>query len=167
MTLVPGRTERRVFVDSSAYLALLDQRDEHHNEAIQILHALAEQRARQFTSNVVVMEAHALILSTGGIGVGQAFLRSTEASNTTVVRVRASDEERAREIIYRSPHPCGQSYIGGCRCQRLGLDHLWFFQTYHRVLNRAVWSSLTVSRILLGLLVATFASEGALGGRHR
>ncbi len=35
-------------------------------------------------------------------------------------------------------------------------------QTYHRVLNRAVWSSLGASRILLRLLVAPFASHGPL-----
>jgi len=44
----------------------------------------------------------------------------------------------------------------------LGLDHLASFQTYHRVLNRDVWSSLQVSRILLGLLVATFAPPSRL-----
>jgi hypothetical protein len=31
---------------------------------------------------------------------------------------------------------------------------------YHRVLNRAQWSSLAVSRVLLGLLVAAFAPCG-------
>src|SRR5579875_51961 len=36
------------------------------------------------------------------------------------------------------------------------------FTTYHRVLNRAVWSSLAASRILLGLLIAAFAPEGPL-----
>ena len=36
------------------------------------------------------------------------------------------------------------------------------FQNYHRVLNRAVWSALSASRILLGLLVAIFAPKGAL-----
>lgn len=101
MTSVPGWTERRVFVDSSAFLALLDRRDEHHTEAIQILQGLAEHGARQFTPNATVMVAHALNLSSGGIWAGQAFLRSTEASDTTDVRVRASDEHRAREIIYR------------------------------------------------------------------
>jgi hypothetical protein len=44
----------------------------------------------------------------------------------------------------------------------LGLSHVRTFQTYHRVLNRAVWSSLGASRILLRLLVATFAPEGPL-----
>ncbi len=36
------------------------------------------------------------------------------------------------------------------------------FTTYHRVLNRAVWSSLGASRILLGLLIAAFAPAGPL-----
>jgi len=36
------------------------------------------------------------------------------------------------------------------------------FSTYHRVLNRAVWSSLGASRILLGLLVVAFAPAGPL-----
>ena len=44
----------------------------------------------------------------------------------------------------------------------VGLAHVPTFQSYHRVLNRAVWSSLGASRILFGLLVATFAATGPL-----
>lgn len=44
----------------------------------------------------------------------------------------------------------------------MGLADTRSYQTYHRVLNRAVWSSLQVSRILLGLLVLTFAPDGRL-----
>src|SRR5215467_8900195 len=44
----------------------------------------------------------------------------------------------------------------------VGLGRLSQFQRYHRVLNRAVWSSLGASRILLGLLVATLAPSGPL-----
>ena len=36
------------------------------------------------------------------------------------------------------------------------------FQTYHRVLNRARWSALEASRILLGLLVSAFAPSGTI-----
>jgi len=36
------------------------------------------------------------------------------------------------------------------------------FQTYHRVLNRAVWSSLAAGPILLGLLIGAFARRGPL-----
>ena len=44
----------------------------------------------------------------------------------------------------------------------LGLDHRSDFQTYHRVLNRCVWSPLEGSRILLQVLLATFAPRGRL-----
>jgi hypothetical protein len=44
----------------------------------------------------------------------------------------------------------------------VGLGHVHTFQTYHRLLTRVVWSGLSVSRTLLGLLVATFAPTGPL-----
>lgn len=43
----------------------------------------------------------------------------------------------------------------------MGLSGERQFQNYHRVLNRARWSGLKASRILLGLLVAAFVREGA------
>ena len=46
------------------------------------------------------------------------------------------------------------------RC--VGLGEVAHFQNYHRVLNRAVWSSRRASRLLLGLLVRAFATEGPL-----
>jgi hypothetical protein len=36
------------------------------------------------------------------------------------------------------------------------------FQRYHRVLNRAVWSSRQASQILLSILVRTFATDGVI-----
>jgi len=44
----------------------------------------------------------------------------------------------------------------------MGLSHTKHFGRYHRVLNRAKWSSLAVARVLLGLLVAVFAPAGPL-----
>jgi hypothetical protein len=42
----------------------------------------------------------------------------------------------------------------------MGLSNDQHFQTYHRVLNRAVWSGLEVSHILQRMLVGTFGAEG-------
>ncbi len=44
----------------------------------------------------------------------------------------------------------------------MGLGACTQFQRYQRVLNRDHWSSLAVSRALLGLLVTTFAASGPL-----
>jgi hypothetical protein len=46
--------------------------------------------------------------------------------------------------------------------QVMGLSQEQHFQTYHRVLNRAVWSSRKASRILLNQLIATFVPTGVL-----
>ena len=43
----------------------------------------------------------------------------------------------------------------------MGLSDELQFQNYHRVLNRAKWSGLRLSQLLLGLLVAAFVAVGA------
>jgi hypothetical protein len=53
----------------------------------------------------------------------------------------------------------------GCRTvssalRAMGLDQEKRFHRYHRVLNRARWSSREVSRVLLGLLVEAFVPQG-------
>src|SRR6266540_3573969 len=93
--------ERRVFVDSSAYLALLDRDDEHHHEAIAILTALGQARYRQITTNALIIECHALLLSSLGIDIAGRFLRDIDQSNTVIVRVRAADEARAKRILFQ------------------------------------------------------------------
>jgi hypothetical protein len=42
----------------------------------------------------------------------------------------------------------------------MGLSAEKHFQTYHRVLNRAIWSSWALSRTLLSLLIQTFVPSG-------
>lgn len=44
----------------------------------------------------------------------------------------------------------------------MGLSEEKHFQNYHRVLNRAVWSSLKASQILLTILVTTFVPTGPI-----
>jgi DDE superfamily endonuclease len=54
--------------------------------------------------------------------------------------------------------PAERTVTAALRTTGLSLEK--HFQNYHRVLNRAKWSSLEASRILLGLLTRTFASRG-------
>jgi predicted nucleic acid-binding protein len=93
--------ERQVFVDSSVYLALLDADDEHHRDATQIVHQLAQARYRQFTTNVLLIESHALILSVLGRTQAAQFLKNMQESKTVIIRVRAADEARAKQILFQ------------------------------------------------------------------
>src|SRR5215210_9228339 len=92
---------RRVLTDSSAYLALLDLNDDNHQTAIQILEWLAAQRYRQYTTSAMLYEAHALILSELGTRQANQFLQGIIQGNTTIIRIRASDEDKARDILFR------------------------------------------------------------------
>lgn len=65
-----------------------------------------------------------------------------------------------------TPLVCGALLAVGGRTvasapRAVGLAHCRRFTTYHRVLNRARWSSLALSQRLLALLVATFLPAGA------
>ncbi len=56
--------------------------------------------------------------------------------------------------------PGKRTVCAALRAMGLGQSTRW--TRYHRVLNRAKWSSRAVSRVLLGLLVAAFAPTGPL-----
>ncbi|MBI4321167.1 MAG: PIN domain-containing protein [Chloroflexi bacterium] len=75
-----------------------------------MLNRLAQARYRPFTTNAVVFEAYSLILSALGRDYALNFLARLETGSTSIVRVRASDEERAKEIL-RKYHDKEFSYV--------------------------------------------------------
>ena len=100
MIRTPTAGARRVFVDSSAYFALTDADDARHTTALGIANQLVEQRWRLFTTNFVVAETHALVLTRLGRERAARVLQAIDQSeSTTIVRVSSGDERRAREIL--------------------------------------------------------------------
>jgi hypothetical protein len=74
---------------------------------------------------------------------------------------RARLWERAQLLLLGAILTPGQRTI--CSVLRVvGLNGETHFQNYHRVLNRACWSSRAASRLLLGLLVQAFAPSGPI-----
>lgn len=91
----------RVFVDTSAYFAFADSRDDNHASARAIATRIALEKSHLFTTNFVVAETHALLLNRIGHDLATAFLDQTNRSTATIVRVNLNDERCAREIIIR------------------------------------------------------------------
>jgi predicted nucleic acid-binding protein len=90
---------RSVFVDTSAYGALADRADQDHSAAIAINRYLTEKRIALVTTNFVIAETHALVLSRAGRDIAFALLQRLDASAGIVVRVGENDEREARRII--------------------------------------------------------------------
>jgi hypothetical protein len=69
--------------------------------------------------------------------------------------------ERARLLLIGAIlSPAERTVTAALRVMGLSMEK--HFQNYHRVLNRAKWSSLEASRILLNMLVSVFASKGPI-----
>jgi hypothetical protein len=65
----------------------------------------------------------------------------------------------AQLLLIGAIHAPGRRTVSST-LRAMGLDQEKRYHRYHRVLNRASWSSREVSRVLLGLLVKVFVPEG-------
>ena len=93
---------RRVFVDTAAYFAAANRRDANHPSATATMRELVAERRRLFTTNFILAELHALLLTRLNRQVAASVLREVAESRvTTIVRVSARDERRARDIIFQ------------------------------------------------------------------
>ena len=90
-----------VFVDTGGYFALASSRDQNHTAAVAIMRALIAGRLRLYTSNFILAELHALVLTRISRRTAFEMLTAIDASDTTIVRVTQEDEARARQIIAR------------------------------------------------------------------
>ncbi len=95
----PHFDRRRAFIDTSAFFAATDTRERDHDAAQSIMVRLAADRWLLFTSNFILAETHALMIARIGSRVAARVLFELDQSGTTVVRINARNEQRAREII--------------------------------------------------------------------
>ena len=86
-------------VDRSAYFALAYSRESNHAAARAIADRLARERWRLFTTNFILAETHALILTRLNRAVALQVLTQIDQSPTTIIRISPTDELRARATI--------------------------------------------------------------------
>jgi len=84
----------RLFVDSSAWIALLSARDRRHGDADAMFRRAAARRARLLTTNLVLAEVHRLLLLWAGVRAAARALDRFEASPLTVVEFATAEHHR-------------------------------------------------------------------------
>jgi uncharacterized protein len=95
----PPSQVRRVFLDSSSFLSLVNPKDEHHQAAKAIWTRLSQEQWHTFTTNFMVAETHALFIIRLDHRRARDFLREIVQSSTVILRVSPRDEEQGRAIV--------------------------------------------------------------------
>ncbi|MCR4405668.1 MAG: PIN domain-containing protein [Anaerolineae bacterium] len=124
---------REIFVDTSAFIALIDSRDAYHQRAVAMEQKLATKGAHLVTTNFVLDETYTGLLGRVRHNVivqfGQAVRRS---QRITVIGVNQAIEDAAWDIFVRYEDK-GFSYTD-CTSfavmQQLGLDTVFAFDRH-------------------------------------
>ncbi len=109
---------RRIFFDTSAYIALTDQSDQFHREAVELAQALVQARLSRVTLNYVLAETYTRTLRKLGysatLRLGDSIQRDASAGRLTVIQADAALDKNAWGL-FRRYHDQQFSYVD-CAC---------------------------------------------------
>src|SRR3989344_8667280 len=90
----------RIFIDTSAFIALYVKSDEFHKEALQTLEQL-KKNSEIFTSNFILDEVYTFLRARYGKKIAVAFSKfiTEDAGGLFVVRTSVEDEEKALDYF--------------------------------------------------------------------
>jgi predicted nucleic acid-binding protein len=121
----------RLFVDSSAWIALRSRRDQHHSEADRLFREAVRRRIPLLTTDLVVAEVHRLILFRAGVQPARRVLDRIDASPSVAIHFATADDHGAarrwlerlapRPITYTDAVSFAVMAVAGCR-HVLGFD---------------------------------------------
>ena len=83
------------FVDSSAWIALFNRRDQYHESADRIFRAAVTSKRSLFTTNLVLAETHRFFLHGAGIKAAAATLAKIEASSLVRIEFAGADHHQS------------------------------------------------------------------------
>src|SRR5437588_6846019 len=90
---------RQLFVDTSAYFALADRRDENHEVAVRVIHQIIRERAELLTTNYIIAETHTLLLNRIGYVIALRVIKELYKSQTRIYRAREAEERKALDSV--------------------------------------------------------------------
>lgn len=135
MTTPRSLSEQSVFIDTSAFYALLDHSDRWHTAALETFERLAGERRPVFTSNLAVAETYALVGARLGRNVAFQWLG---ASDVVILYENEPDHDRAFDLLQQY-HDKTFSYadaVAFALMERFGTQTAFAFDEDFRQLGR-------------------------------
>jgi predicted nucleic acid-binding protein len=131
-----------LFVDSSAWIALRSQRDQHHAEADRLFRDALSRRIPLFTTNLVVAETHRLTLFRAGVDPARRLLELIDASPSVTIHFPAdADHAEARGWLDRlGPRPVTYTdAVSFAVMQATGCGHVLTFDQDFAAAGFTLW----------------------------
>ena len=91
----PAAAPPSLFVDSSAWIALRSQRDQHHADADRLFRDAIARRIPLLTTNLVIAETHRLTLFRAGTQPARRFLELVDESPSVAIHFPTATEHSA------------------------------------------------------------------------
>jgi predicted nucleic acid-binding protein len=134
-----------ILVDTSAIYAMIDLDQIGHQAASDVSLRLSKARWPFYTTNFVIAETHALLLTKLNRVVAARFLDDIETNGTTIERITPEDEQRARAIIrqYTDKDFSLTDATSFAVMERLGISHAF---TLDRHFAQFGWAVLPETR---------------------
>jgi predicted nucleic acid-binding protein len=130
-----SRPVQRLFVDASAFVAVVVENDDRHTDAVAVMQRLQSEAWHLYTITVILAEAHVLIRSAIGTERAATFLTGVYASPaTTVEPLSRQDEQNALAILqqYADKTFSFADALAFAVCERLGVAHAFSFDRHFR-----------------------------------
>lgn len=93
-----GALPRRVFVDSSGWIAFFSARDQYHSAADQLFRSAIAREIPLITTNLILAEVHRLILFRAGTRAAARVLDRIEASSRVSIEFPSQAHHRAARV---------------------------------------------------------------------
>lgn len=137
MTTPRSLQERAVFVDTSAFVALLDARDQWSREARDQFTLVTDDRRPLVTSNLIVAETHVLVLRALG---RRAAYRWLESLDLNLIFQTERDHARVLELLaqYDDKAFSYTDALSFVLMERLGIPTAFTFDDHFRQYGVAV-----------------------------
>lgn len=123
----------KVFVDTSMFKALVDERDEFHKSAVSIWKKLEQEKVTLVTSNYILDEAFTLIRAKCGVIITDEFRRNLLSSTIVlkIIRVTVADESNAWKWFLNDwSNLSFTDCVSFALMERLGLEHVATFDQH-------------------------------------
>lgn len=94
-----AKVSKKIFVDSSTFIAFIDRASDNHYKAIEGFQKLAQEGFQVFTSNLVLSETYDKLRTDLGGSTAQEFLQTLFVSEIGILESSRSDLQSALKLL--------------------------------------------------------------------